>query len=133
MKRKSPKDWKFIVENTIKFNVETTIETYSTKDSKCNVETAERKLKKNFYWFFEIFVKRRLKIEEKQVKGSAKEEEMEKIVESEGKEGWRGWIFTVIAPNCPIFKTNLLLLLAKLILRGRLLIGKAFLDLIVVL
>ena len=53
---------------------------------------------KSFDWVFEIFRKRRLKNEEKQVK--IVEEEGEEIVESEGGEGWRGWIFTAIAPNC---------------------------------
>ena len=60
----------------------------------------EWKLKKIFIDFLKFIVKKRLKIEERQVKGNGEEERVEKVVESEGREGWRGWIFTVIAPNC---------------------------------
>ena len=47
-----------------------------------------------------FFGKRRRKIEEKHVKGNGVEEGLERVVESEGREGWRGYYLTVIAPNC---------------------------------
>ena len=54
----SPKHWKFIVETTIKFKIETTIAIQRPKDWKCDVGPTEQKLMNLFLFFFEFFVKK---------------------------------------------------------------------------
>ena len=67
----SPKDWKFRVETTIMFKV----------------GPAEQKLKKEFsVIFFELFMKRHLKIEEGHEKVKVVKEGTEEGCESEGRE-----------------------------------------------
>ena len=70
-----------------KFKVETTIESCNPKDWKFKIETTERKIKKNIIWFFfEYFVKRRVKTKKKQMKVNLEQKGVEKIIESEVKE-----------------------------------------------
>ena len=54
---------------------------------------------KNFCWLIEFFKKRCLKNEGKQEKGDAEEEGTKRIVERVGRDFWRGWNFTVNAPD----------------------------------
>ena len=118
----------FRVEPTIKFKVERTIKVHSPiywnfrveRTIKFKVETFEQKSKKVFLVFLDFFKKDvwNLKTGDRQERVNIEEERTEKWCESESRELWRAWIFTVIAPNCYNLKRMFLwCLLVKLILR----------------
>ena len=82
----------------MKLKVETTLENFSPKEKKFELETTGLKQKEMFYGF-KFPVTRRPKSEERQIKLTVEEEGNEKVVDGEGKELWRGRNFTVTSPN----------------------------------
>ena len=101
-----------------KFLVETTVEIYSPKDPKFRFETTKWNWRRIFCFFVMFSIKGRLENEERQEEVTVEEEGIEEDCEIEGREPWRGWIFTVIAPNSKnLVKKVLLFSLGKLILQ----------------
>ena len=83
----SPRDWKLQVETTMKFKVETTIKVYSPEDWNFRVQTNEQKFNKNFFLIFlDFLIKRRLKMEERQKRVNVEKEGIEEGCDSEGRE-----------------------------------------------